>query len=188
MMKAQLYWIEGPWAGRFAIVPRPRGGDWLEDEVQAWKDAGFDRVVSLLMPDEVADLDLGQEAAWCQTHGIQFISFPIPDRSVPVSRHAALALVHQLMQALAEGEHIAVHCRQGIGRSALLAACVLVARGEKPETAFQHISIARGCMVPETVEQQEWVKACAPALSASGKSAGKEPPGKKEQPLRRSPA
>jgi hypothetical protein len=33
MMRAQLYWIEGPWAGHFAIVPRPRGGDWLEDEI-----------------------------------------------------------------------------------------------------------------------------------------------------------
>ena len=163
-MRAQLYWIEGPWAGRFAIVPRPRGGDWLEDEVQAWQHAGLDRVVSLLTLDEVADLDLGQEAAWCQAQGIQFVSFPIPDRSVPASRHAALALVHQLEQALAEGERIAVHCRQGIGRSALLAACMLVAGGEEPETAFQHISTARGCAVPETAEQQEWVKACAPVL------------------------
>jgi protein-tyrosine phosphatase len=93
----------------------------------------------------------------CQAHGIQFVSFPIPDCSVPASRHAALALVHQLTQALVEGERIAVHCRQGIGRSALLAACLLVAGGEEPETAFQHISIARGCAVPETAEQWEWV-------------------------------
>jgi protein-tyrosine phosphatase len=188
MMQAQLYWIEVPWTGHFAIVPRPRGGDWLEDEVEAWQHAGLNRVVSLPTPDEVADLDLGQEAAWCQAHGIQFVSFPIPDRSVPVSQHAALALVHQLMQALAEGEHIAVHCRQGIGRSALLAAGVLVAGDEEPETVFQHISTARGCAVPETVEQQEWVKTYAPSLSASGKSVEKEPPRKKEQPLRRSPA
>ncbi len=188
MMRAQLYWIEGPWTGRFAIVPRPRGGDWLEDEAQAWQHAGLDRVVSLLTPDEVADLDLGKEEAWCQAHGIQFVSFPIPDRSVPASRNAALALVHQLEQALAEGERIAVHCRQGIGRSALLAACVLVAVGEEPETAFQRISTARGCAVPETAEQQEWVKACAPALSAPGKGVWKDRPGRKEQPLRRSPA
>jgi hypothetical protein len=83
MMRAQLYWIEGPWAGRFAIMPRPRGGDWLEDEVQAWQHAGLNRVVSLLTPDEVADLDLGQEAALCQAHGMQFVSFSIPDRRVP---------------------------------------------------------------------------------------------------------
>ena len=165
-MKAQVYWIEGPWTGRLAIVPRPRGGDWLEDEVQAWQHAGLDMVVSLLMPDEVADFDLGQEEAWCQAHSIQFVAFPIPDRGVPASRHATLALVHKLGQALTEGKHIAVHCRQGIGRSALLTACVLVAAGEEPETAFEHISAARGYAVPETTEQQAWAKACPVALSA----------------------
>jgi protein-tyrosine phosphatase len=164
-MKAHVYWIEGPWPGRLAIVPRPRGGDWLEDEIQAWRQAGLDRVVSLLTPDEVADLDLSKEAVWCQAHAIQFLSFPIPDRSVPASRHAVLALVQQLEQALAAGERIAVHCRQGIGRSPLLAACLLVAAGEEPDTALQQISAARGCAVPETVEQQEWVKACIPALN-----------------------
>ena len=168
MMRAQLYWIEGPWTGRLAIVPRPRGGDWLEDEVQEWQHAGLDRVVSLLTPDEVADFDLGKEEAWCQAHGIQFISFPIADRSVPASRNAALALARQLEHALAEGKRVAVHCRQGIGRSALLAACVLVAAGEEPDTAFQHIRVARGCAVPETAEQREWVKTCTPALSAPG--------------------
>src|SRR4029453_13120873 len=121
-MKAQVYWIEGPWPGRLAIVPRPRGGDWLEDEVQAWQQAGLDRVVSLLRPDEVADFDLSKEKAWGQAHYPQFMSFPISDRSVPASRDAALALVHQLEQGLAAGERIAVHCRQGIGRVAFLAA------------------------------------------------------------------
>jgi protein-tyrosine phosphatase len=181
-MKAHVYWIDGPWPGRLAIVPRPRGGDWLEDEVQAWQQAGLDRVVSLLTPDEVADLDLSKEAAWCQTHDMQFMSFPIPDRGVPASRHAALALVQQLEQALAVGERIAVHCRQGIGRSALLAACVLVAAGEEPDMAFQHISAARGCTVPETVEQQEWVKACVPARAMPGNGVWKAWPGKQARP------
>ena len=183
-MKAQVYWIEGPWPGRLAIVPRPRGGDWLEDEVQAWQDAGLDQVVSFLTPDEVADLDLSKEEAWCQAHDLQFMSFPIPDRGVPASRTATLTLVHHLEHALASGQRIAVHCRQGIGRSALLAACVLVAAGAEPETAFQHLSAARGCAVPETVEQQEWVKACAPALSVPGKGVWKAWPGKQEHPSR----
>jgi predicted protein tyrosine phosphatase len=181
-MKAHVYWIEGPWPGRLAIVPRPRGGDWLEDEVWAWQQAGLDRVVSLLTPDEVADLDLNKEAAWCQVYDIQFMSFPIPDRGVPSSRNAAFTLVQQLEQALAVGERIAVHCRQGIGRSALLAACVLVAAGEEPDMAFQHISAARGCTVPETVEQQEWVKACVPARAMPGNGVWKAWPGKQARP------
>ena len=164
-MKAQVYWTEGPWPGCIGIVPRPRGGDWLEEDVHAWQQARLVRVVSLLTAGEVADLDLGKEEAWCQMHGIQFMSFPIPDRSVPASRDATLTLVHQMEQALAAGERIAVHCRQGIGRSALLVACVLVAAGHNPDTAFQRISAARGCAVPETLEQQAWVKACVPAFA-----------------------
>jgi hypothetical protein len=164
-MRAEVYWIEGPWTGRLAIVPRPRGGDWLADEVRVWQQARLDMIVSLLTPDEVADFDLGKEGEWCQAHGIEFVTFPIPDRGVPSSRKAILCLVRKLEHALAEGKRIAVHCRQGIGRSALLVACLLVAAGEEPDMAFQQISAARGCAVPDTAEQQEWVRACAPELS-----------------------
>ena len=170
VMQAKLYWIEGPWTGRLAITPRPRGGDWLGDEVRAWQQAGLDMVVSLLTPDEVADFDLGKEGEWCQAHGMAFVSFPIPDRGVPTSRKASLALVRKLEHALAEGKRIAVHCRQGIGRSALLVASLLVVSGTAPEMAFQQISASRGCAVPETAEQQEWVRAYAPELSAPHRS------------------
>src|SRR5205823_15134454 len=81
-----FYEIPGPWPGRLAIVPRPRGGDWLEDEVGAWSQAGLDVVVSLLTQDEVVDLDLAQEAELSRAKGIKFVAFPIPDRSVPLSR------------------------------------------------------------------------------------------------------
>lgn len=158
-----MYWIDGPWKGRIGIVPRPRGGDWLEDDVRMWQKIGLVRVISLLTPDEVSDLALSEEEALCQTHGIQFTSFPIVDRGVPVSRNAVLSLVSQLESALEAGALIAVHCRQGIGRSALLVACVLVvATGHDPNTVFQVIGIARGCAVPETVEQRDWVTRIQP--------------------------
>jgi hypothetical protein len=34
-MRAELYWIEGPWPSQLAILPRPRGGEWLEDEIRS---------------------------------------------------------------------------------------------------------------------------------------------------------
>jgi len=163
-MRATLFWIEGPWPGRLAIAPRPRGGDWLEDEVCAWQQSGLDLVVSLLAPEEVAELDLDKEESWCQAYGIQFYAFPIPDMGVPVSRKASVALIRQLDHALTEGKSIVVHCRQGIGRSGLLAACLLIVSGAPPEMAFQRISTARGCPVPETKEQREWVHALASEL------------------------
>jgi len=156
-MQKENYWIEGPWPGRLAIAPRPRGGDWLEDEVRSWRKTGLDIVVSLLTSDEVTDLDLTHEAEYCQANGIQFITFPIIDRGVPILRNITFDFVRKLDKSLADGNTIVIHCRQGIGRSALIAACLLVLSGLDPEHAFQSVSTARGSTVPETTEQREWV-------------------------------
>jgi protein-tyrosine phosphatase len=163
-MAAQAYWIEGPERGRLAIVPRPRGGDWLEDEIADWREAGIDIVVSFLTPDEVAEFDLEAEKELSEAHGIRFISFPIPDRGVPASKVAAAALVQDLEKSLAAGEKLALHCRQSVGRSALIAAYLLVAEGEDPRRAFERISSARGVTVPDTAEQIQWVADRAAAL------------------------
>jgi len=165
-MRTELFWVEGPWPGRLAVLPRPRGGDWLGDEVRSWRQAGVGAVVSLLTPKEVAELDLAQEAELCRTNGIELFSFPIIDRSVPSSQKATLALVQQLDALLTGGTDVAIHCRQGVGRAALLAACILVRSGTDPEVAFQRVSAARGCLVPETTEQRKWVVAFARALDA----------------------
>ena len=154
-MRTDLYWIDGPWNGRLAIAARPRGGDWLEDEVRSWRRAGLDVIVSLLTPDEVAEFDLGGEGQACRQHGVEFVSIPIPDRGVPNSRKTSLTLTHTLAERLAAGKGVAVHCRQGIGRSALLAACLLVIAGKDPETAFRRIHEARGYPMPDTSEQRE---------------------------------
>ena len=165
-MNTDIYWIDGGWSGHLAILPRPRGGDWLEDEVRSWQLTGVDVVVSLLTAEEIADLDLAQEAELSQRNGVRFLSFPIADRGVPASRRATIELVRILDKALAEGKNLAIHCRQGIGRSALLAACLLIMTGVDPDTAFQRLSAARGCAVPETAEQREWVRKFAQELPA----------------------
>jgi protein-tyrosine phosphatase len=138
-------------------MPRPRGGDWLVDEIRSWRTAGVDVVVSLLTPDEVASLDLADEERLCAANGIQFVSFPITDRSVPLSKPAVLALAARLAKDLAAGKNIAIHCRQGIGRAALIGASVLIQLGVDSDAAIQHISTARGCPVPETLEQKSWI-------------------------------
>ncbi len=39
----------------------------------------------------------------------------------------------------------------------LMTACVLVLNGSEVDEAFQKIEIARGCSVPDTQEQRQWV-------------------------------
>ena len=157
-MKTDIFWIPGPWRGRLAIAARPRGGDWLNDEAEGWRRAGLDVVVSLLEDDEAAQFDLLDERQAAEYRGISFISFPIPDRGVPVSTREAVSLMARIAAELDAGKTVAVHCRQGIGRSGLIAAGVLVTSGKSPKEAIQTVSSARGVAVPETLEQRRWTQ------------------------------
>jgi len=84
-MGGTIYWIEGPWSGKLAIMARPRGGEWLIDEVDAWQKSGLDVIVSLLMNSENLELGLTQEPEVIGQQGLHFLSFPIADRSIPIS-------------------------------------------------------------------------------------------------------
>lgn len=170
-MKAEIYWIPGPWLGRLGISARPRGGDWLADEVQAWRAAGLDVVTSLLTPDEVDELGFQDEEALARQQGLAFYVFPIPDRGVPRSPGELAELVARLERELASGKNLAVHCRQGIGRSSLVAAALLVAAGEEPFEAFRQIENVRGTPVPDTREQRAWLgQMTAESLAAKAPS------------------
>ena len=165
-MYTELHWIEGNWTGKLAISARPRGGDWLDDELASWRKSGVDEVVSLLTPEEVESLELQNEAACSGDAGLRFRSFPIVDRWVPASKRDALRFIEDLDADLSAGKNISIHCRQGIGRAGLIAASLLVARGLQPADAFERISLARGVPVPETAEQRAWVEALAHELAA----------------------
>lgn len=167
-MRAELYWIvDVPQGRRLAIMPRPRGGDWLSDELSSWKSSRVDVVVSLLAVDEVADLGLSQEAALCEALEMIFVSFPIVDRGVPSSGEAFLGLVERLHGYLANDQGVAIHCRMGIGRSSLVAASLLVKSGLATSDAFTAISHARGMTVPDTSSQIDWVESMAAHLRGS---------------------
>ena len=144
-MKPDLYWIPGPWRGKLAVSTRPRGGDWLDDEIAGWRGDGLDVVVSLLEKEEASQLQLDREGVATCSKGIEFVSFPVPDRGIPLSVPKALAFLEAIAVRLEKGRNVAVHCRQGIGRSGLVA-------------AVRTVSAARGVTIPETATQLEWLE------------------------------
>ena len=103
-MKPEIYWIDGTEPGRLAILARPRGGDWLGDEVKGWKEAGIDIVVSALTDAEQAEWELQKEADLCRSQGMDFVSFPITDRGVPASERETRDLTARLAEAWKRGQ------------------------------------------------------------------------------------
>jgi len=158
-MRAELYTTALPQPGVLSIVARPRGGDWLPDEIAAWRRAGIDVVVSLLTEAEQEELDLTKESELCRQQAMEFVSFPIPDRHTPAPAEAAIAVIETIAQQVRAGKHVAVHCRMGIGRAAMIAACTLVALGHLPYQALALVASARGCSIPDTEQQRAWVLA-----------------------------
>jgi protein-tyrosine phosphatase len=163
---ATLYSIKGPWKGELAIVPRPRGNDWLEDDLRALRKSGLDVIVSLLTPGEERELGLELEATLAASVGLRFFQFPISDYGVP-SLQSASVLIESLDAELTRGKNVGIHCRQGIGRSTVISSSLLVRGGIDPVEALQRVAAARGRPVPDTPEQSEWVRSFARHLSTA---------------------
>src|SRR4051812_5300740 len=125
-MAIRIYWINTFESGsKLGIMARPRGGEWLEDEIRGLARQGVGMLVSLLEGHEMDELDLTEEQKICEDNGIMFINFPIPDRSIPGVSGGVDQLVSKIEQSLGRGESTVVHCRMGIGRSSIIAANVL---------------------------------------------------------------
>jgi protein-tyrosine phosphatase len=156
-MTNDVYWISAAEPHRIAIVARPRGNDWLADDLKRLSREGIGVLVSMLTPEESAELGLSEEGRLCGQCGILFFNLPIADRSVP-NEFEIGALLDTLVKQVQLKRGVGFHCRAGIGRSSMMAALVLGRLGWTSDTAFRAISDSRGCRVPDTLEQEQWVQ------------------------------
>jgi protein tyrosine phosphatase (PTP) superfamily phosphohydrolase (DUF442 family) len=155
-MRPTIYTVSRPGPGILSTMAKPRPGDWLDDEMTGLRAIGVDIVVCLLTTSELRELDLAEEPHAASRAGLDFIWFPVPDRSVPETA-TVLPIVADLTDRIRQGRHVVTHCRAGLGRSSLLAAAVLLHLGHDPDNAWSMISTARGNQVPDTDEQRTWI-------------------------------
>lgn len=167
-----IYWIYGsaetpltPPASAFepkvetplAVVLCPRGGRHLKKELTHLKNSGVQSLVSLLTADQVEMLKLEEEPALAGKLGMEFLHHPIPDHQLPEDEGVFRAFVGDLARRVREGERVGVHCWGSIGRAPLTAACTLMHLGWPPAQALLAVELARGCPIPDTDEQLEWI-------------------------------
>ncbi|MGA7312528.1 MAG: hypothetical protein WBX22_01035 [Silvibacterium sp.] len=152
-----IYWIEHDERPHLAIVARPRGDDWLEEDLANLKRGGIEILVSLLTPSEAIDLGLAAERDLAERLGIEFVSYPVLDRTTPGDLGGFRLLAAQLAAAVRAGKHVGAHCRGCIGRATITTAAILIHLGYKPADALAMVEKARGCTVPDTPEQLNWI-------------------------------
>jgi predicted protein tyrosine phosphatase len=123
---------------------------------------GASVLVSLIEPAERELLSIPDLLDRARAHGLGVRALPIRDRSVPlpVQREELAALVRDIIAALGAGDTVVIHCRGGLGRSGLVAACVLRTLGLDATAAIAGVRAARPGAI-ETPEQLAWVEALA---------------------------
>ena len=154
-----FFTIDAIGKGFLAVSPHPAHSGDAAMVISEMAMGEVRQVVSLLQPAESRELGLENEAAMVNEQAMEFVSFPIPDLGLPKSINDFGRLSHRLFHQVEAGINTLIHCRAGIGRSGLLAAAVLLHGGRSVQQAFAQVTQMRGCQVPETAQQGEWLLA-----------------------------
>lgn len=136
------------------------------DRLRRFMQAGVSCFVDLTVPGELPPYE---PLLPVETPGGRTVAYrrePIPDHGVPAGREAMRQVIATIDEALAEGHVVYLHCRAGIGRSALVAGCWLASRRDSTGRAIAELQAcwrqsARSAdwpRVPETVEQAAFLE------------------------------
>ena len=164
------YWVV---PGRFLVGEHPgsRSRARSMDRLRRFLEAGITCFIDLTEPDESPAYDRHLPFETSSGRRIDYLRQPIPDHGVPADRVTMDRILALLDDALESGHCVYLHCRAGIGRSAMVAGCWLAERnpggGEAALTElgdyWQQCRQSRSWpQVPETSEQEEFVRTWQP--------------------------
>jgi ADP-ribosyl-[dinitrogen reductase] hydrolase len=147
--------------------PHAMTGAWHRDlatdlgAIRAW---GALAVVTLLEDFEFALLRVAGLGDAVRRLGMEWYHLPIRDGSVPNAAFEEKwkTAGPKLRTILRGGGRIVVHCRGGLGRAGMIAACLLVEFGMQPDDAIAAVRRSRGPYAIETPEQEDYVRRCRP--------------------------
>lgn len=139
-----------PRSGRFACGPLPPAP--YPAAADALMRSGFSTIACLLDTVEVP-------AQWreaCATAGLSFLHHPIVDYSVPRDAQSFRTWLAQLLDELARGRGLYLHCRGGLGRTGTALGCLLALAGwgDDPVALVRRVYL-RGAI--EKGEQERFV-------------------------------
>jgi ADP-ribosylglycohydrolase len=137
------------------------------DRLRRFLEAGITCFIDLTELDESPAYEMRLPSATTLGRRIDYLRQPIPDHGVPADRETMGRILATLDDALETGHCVYLHCRAGIGRSAMVAGCWLAERNPGGGEAalielgdyWQQCRQSRSwTQVPETDEQADFVR------------------------------
>lgn len=128
----------------------------LESSLLQLKEYGASAVITLMTEYELKDLSLTQIGNTIKSLGMSWFHLPIEDEQIPgvmfneLWQTAGLA-IHRLLE---NHKSIAIHCKGGAGRTGLVAAQIMLERGEVLDKVIERIQKIRPNAFKLTIHQQ----------------------------------
>lgn len=163
------YWVlegkllAGEYPGGFSLAA-------TRDRLNRLVQLGIGCFIDLTRPDELPAYQAELPA------DVKHLRFPLIDHGVPAEREQMAEILRCLQQALRGPRPVYLHCRAGIGRTGMVAGCLLVERGLQAEAALVELNrlwqrsarAAQWPRVPETDAQAAYVSGWMPGAQAEG--------------------
>ena len=160
----QVAWLETPpeWRVGLTFAPGKRGpsteGARWERDLHADLDVlvgnGIRTIACLVHTHELIEWGIADLPTAAAARGLELLHRPIRDVSVPALDDAR-SLVRELVAR--RDAPILIHCIGGLGRTGVIAGCLLRALDVAPDEALRRLVDARGRRCPETAEQRRFV-------------------------------
>eukprot|EP01062_Namystynia_karyoxenos_P067645 TRINITY_DN61662_c0_g1_i1.p1 TRINITY_DN61662_c0_g1~~TRINITY_DN61662_c0_g1_i1.p1 ORF type:complete len:427 (+),score=72.31 TRINITY_DN61662_c0_g1_i1:69-1349(+) len=150
----------------------------LAADIASLRDRRVSEVWCLLNDPELRTLGLPpQRYAECaEAHGVVLRRYPLVEMTPPknVAEFDGECVAHIAAAIFAQRRHVVVHCRGGVGRAGLVAACLLLRAGAVPLNGPAAVAAVRKLRDPRAVESQtqrdfvaryaDWCRLEAPPL------------------------
>jgi ADP-ribosylglycohydrolase/predicted protein tyrosine phosphatase len=157
------YWVV---PGRVLAGEYPATAEIAETRARLTRliEAGFDYFLDLTQPDELAPYHAELPLR------VEYLRKPITDHGIPADPRHMAEILDCLRQAISARRVVYLHCRAGIGRTGMVAGCLLVERGMSGDAALVELNrlwqasarAAQWSAVPETAEQSDYVRTWRP--------------------------
>jgi ADP-ribosylglycohydrolase len=147
------YWLL---PGRMLVgaYPGSRSRAQAMERLRRLLESGVTCFIDLTEPDEIASYEALLPFETPDGRRVEHLREPIVDHGVPASRETMARILAMIDGALDSGHTVYLHCRAGIGRSAMAAGCWLAERSGDGGQALRELA---ACW-PQAAQSRHWLR------------------------------